>query len=157
MNSQTPAAERASPSHAMPCKIHAIVSWIAQIVSAVILGQTLFFKFSGAPEAVYIFSTLHAEPWGRLGTGVMELIAAVLLLIPRTAVIGAALALGLMGGAIASHLGPLGIVVKDDGGLLFALAITVAAMSSIVLVMRKRQAIALARCALAKVRATKAA
>ena len=102
-----------------------IVSWIARIVAALILGQTLFFKFTGAPESVALFAKLGAEPWGRIGSGVIELIAVVLLLVPRTALAGAVLGLAVMAGAIGSHLTVLGIDT-GDGGLLFALAVIVA-------------------------------
>ena len=102
-----------------------LVSWLLQLVAAGILLQTLFFKFTGAEESVYIFTKLGMEPWGRIGSGVAELLASLLLLIPGFAGPGAALAMGVIGGAIASHLGPLGIVVMDDGGLLFGLALTV--------------------------------
>ncbi|HPJ54269.1 MAG TPA: DoxX family protein, partial [Flavobacteriales bacterium] len=82
-------------------------SWLRRlpdVAAAIILGQTLWFKFTGAPESVYIFSTLGMEPVGRIGSGVAELLAAVLLIIPRTAWLGALLALGIMGGAIMGHL-----------------------------------------------------
>jgi hypothetical protein len=95
------------------------VSWISAIIAAVIMLQTLYFKFSGAQESVYIFSQLGMEPWGRWATGVSELIASVLLIIPRSRGIGALLGAGIMGGAIISHLLILGIEVQDDGGLLF--------------------------------------
>ncbi len=103
------------------------------IIAAVILLQTLWFKFAGAPESVYIFKTLGIEPWGRYGSGVAELIAAILLLIPRTSWMGAALALGIMGGAIISHLTVLGIEVMGDGGTLFMLALAVAVCSAFIL------------------------
>lgn len=90
-----------------------------------ILFQTLYFKFTGAQESVHIFSTLHMEPWGRIASGVAELIACLLLVLPRTAVLGALIALGVIAGAIVSHLTVLGIEVLDDGGLLFALAVVV--------------------------------
>ena len=109
-----------------------VVSWIFRIVAAAILLQTLYFKFTAAPESVYIFTTLGLEPWGRIGSGVVELIAAILLLIPATAGFGALLALGVMSGAIMSHLTKLGIEVQGDGGLLFGLAITVFVTSLIV-------------------------
>ncbi|MEM1093342.1 MAG: DoxX family protein [Bacteroidota bacterium] len=109
------------------------IDWIARIVAAVILLQTLFFKFTGAAESVFIFSELGVEPWGRIASGVVELIAAVLLLVPRTAALGALAALGVMGGAIMSHLAVLGIVVQDDGGLLFGLALVVATCSAFAL------------------------
>jgi hypothetical protein len=115
------------------------VGWVLQIVVAAILLQTLFFKFTGSAESVYIFTTLGMEPWGRIGSGVVELIASVLLLVPGRAALGAVLALGVMVGAIASHLGRLGIVVMGDGGLLFGLAVTVFVCSAVVLALRRRQ------------------
>ncbi len=99
--------------------------WILRILAAIILLQTLFFKFSAAEESVYIFSTLGIEPWGRIGSGVIELIASILLLIPRTTAIGAVLGVGVMSGALFFHLTRLGIVVKDDHGQLFVYALLV--------------------------------
>lgn len=99
-----------------------ILPWIARIIAALILVQSLFFKFSGAEESIYIFSTVGLEPWGRWGTGVAELIASVLLLFPRTTWLGAGLGAGVMAGAIFSHLTVLGIEVKNDGGQLFIYA-----------------------------------
>ena len=81
-----------------------IVSWILQLVAAVVLFQTLFFKFTGAKESVYIFTTLGIEPWGRIGSGVAELIASILLLAPPTVFVGAALSLGVITVAIVGHL-----------------------------------------------------
>jgi hypothetical protein len=115
------------------------LSWACQIIAAVILGQTLFFKFTGAPEPIFIFTTLGAEPWGRIGSGIMELAAVVLLLMPRTAAAGAGLAIGLMGGAIGAHLTKLGIEVQGDGGTLFGLAITTLACAVVVLLIRRRE------------------
>ncbi|HXI20705.1 MAG TPA: hypothetical protein VNH46_06450 [Gemmatimonadales bacterium] len=117
----------------------AIICWIAQIVAAVILLQTLFFKFTGAPESIYICTRLGMEPWGRYGTGTMELIASIMLLIPATAGIGAVLALGIISGAIFFHLTRLGIVVQNDGGLLFGLAVTVFLCSALVVWLRREQ------------------
>jgi hypothetical protein len=114
-----------------------IASWVLQLIVAGILLQTLFFKFTGAAESVYIFSTLGAEPWGRIGSGVVELVAALLLLIPATSSIGAALSLAVITGAIMSHLTVLGIEVQGDGGLLFALAVTVFAASAVILLLRR--------------------
>lgn len=113
------------------------VCWGCQIVVALILAQTLYFKFTAASESVYIFTRLGMEPGGRIGSGVAELIAAGLLLRSRTAVWGAILALGVISGAIVSHLTRLGIVVQDDGGLLFGLALVVFAGSAVVLWMRR--------------------
>ena len=98
---------------------------LLRFTAAAILLQTLFFKFSRAEESVYIFSTLGAEPWGRIGSGLVELAAAVLLLVPSTAPVGGLLAMAVMSGAILSHLTVLGIEVRGDGGLLFALALLV--------------------------------
>jgi hypothetical protein len=120
-------------------RTQSIVSWACQLVAAGILFQTLFFKFTGAAESVYIFKTLGMEPWGRIGSGVAELIAVVLLLYPRTVTLGAILALGVISGAIVSHLTKLGIVVMNDGGLLFALAVVVFVASAAVLVIRRTQ------------------
>ena len=114
-------------------------SWALRIMAAAILLQTLFFKFTGAEESVYIFTQLGMEPWGRIGTGVAELVAAVLLLVPQTAPIGAILSLGVITGAIIGHLTMLGIVVKDDGGLLFGLAILVFVCSLGVLYLHRRE------------------
>lgn len=116
-----------------------ITSWIAQLVAAAILGQTLFFKFTGAAESRYIFAQLGVEPWGRIGTGVLELVAVILLLSPRTAVYGGVLALGLMGGAIMSHLTKLGIEVQGDGGLLFGLAIATTLAAATIVAIRFRE------------------
>lgn len=102
-----------------------VFSWICRVVAALILLQTLFFKFTGAAESVYIFTKVGAEPWGRIGSGIVELIAAILLLTPRFTWLGSVLALGVMTGAILSHLTILGIEVQGDKGLLFGLALTV--------------------------------
>lgn len=101
------------------------LSLALRLIAAFILAQTLFFKFSGAAESIYIFKTLGAEPWGRIGSGVAELICVVLLLFPRTAWLGALGGLGVISGAILSHLFVLGIEVNGDGGLLFGMAIVV--------------------------------
>lgn len=116
-----------------------VISWACRIIAALILLQTLFFKFTAAPESVYIFTTVHAEPWGRIGSGVIELIAALLLLVPATVWVGALLALGVMTGAIVSHLTVLGIEVMGDRGLLFGLALTVFCSSAAVLALHRKQ------------------
>jgi putative oxidoreductase len=114
-----------------------IVSWILRIAAAVILLQTLFFKFTGAPESIYIFTKVHAEPWGRIGSGVVELIAAILLLTPRFTWLGSIIALSVMAGAIVCHLTVLGIEVQGDKGLLFALALIVFVASAINLIIHR--------------------
>ncbi len=129
------------------------LSWICRIVAAIILLQTLFFKFTAAPESVYIFTKLGeflhtylpfvpingAEQWGRIGSGVMELIASILLLTPQFVWAGALLAIAATAGAIASHLTFLGVEVQGDKGLLFGLAITVVVTSAIALFLHRKQ------------------
>ena len=114
-------------------KTKTIIYWAARIIAAIIMVQTLYFKFKGEPESIYIFTTIGMEPWGRIGVGVMELIASLLILVPATAWLGAGLALGLMAGAIGMHLTLLGIEVQGDGGYLFFLAVSVAICSVFVL------------------------
>lgn len=116
-----------------------IVSWICRSAAALILLQTLFFKFTAAPESVYIFTKVGAEPWGRIGSGIVELIAAILLLTPRFVWAGSFLALGVMTGAIISHLTVLGIELQGDKGLLFFLAIAVFLTSTIALFLHRKQ------------------
>jgi putative oxidoreductase len=119
-----------------------IVSWICRIVVAAILFQTLFFKFTGAEESKYIFSTVlspELEAYGRIGSGIIELIAVLLLLIPRFTWLGSVIALGTISGAIMSHLSILGIEIKGDGGLLFALAVTVFVFSAVLLIVHRRE------------------
>lgn len=110
-----------------------VVYWLARIVAAVIMLQTLYFKFTASPESVYIFTTVGMEPWGRIGIGVLELIASFLLIITTTAWLGAGLGLGLMAGAIGMHLTMLGIEVQNDHGQLFLYAVIVALCSLYIL------------------------
>lgn len=114
-----------------------VLYWLARILAAIIMLQTLYFKFTGAQESIYIFTKVGMEPWGRIGTGVLELVASILLMMNRTAWVGALLALGLMGGAIMMHLTILGISVMNDGGQLFFYAVAVSACSLFVLLKNK--------------------
>jgi uncharacterized membrane protein YphA (DoxX/SURF4 family) len=114
-----------------------VLSWALRVIASLILLQTLFFKFTAAPESVYIFTKVGAEPWGRITSGVVELIAAVLLLTPRFTWLGSVLALGVMAGAILSHLTILGVEVQGDKGLLFVLAVIVFISSSANLVLHR--------------------
>ena len=114
-------------------KIRTIIYWGARIVAAIIMLQTLYFKFTASPESVYIFTEVGMEPWGRIGVGAMELIASALILVTATAWLGAGLALGLMAGAIGMHLTLLGIEVQDDGGQLFLYAVIVLVCSLYIL------------------------
>ena len=120
-------------------KIKTPLYWAVRLIAAIMMVQTLYFKFTGAEESVYIFTTLGMEPWGRIGVGILELVASVLILINFTAWMGAALALGLMGGAIIMHLTKLGIEVRGDEGQLFYYALIVAVCSMVVLVMNKER------------------
>ena len=114
-------------------KIATLFYWAMRLVAAIIMFQTLYFKFSASAESVYIFTTVGMEPWGRIAIGVMELIATVLLVISPTAWVGAGLAFGLMIGALGMHVTILGIEVKGDGGRLFLYALIVVVCSAVVL------------------------
>ncbi len=116
-----------------------ITNWIIRLVPVIIMLQTLYFKFSAAPESVYIFSKIGMEPYGRIGIGVLELIASILILIPRTTSYGAVLGLGLMLGAIKFHVTELGIDVQNDGGKLFYMAVIVAVFCLILIVSHRKQ------------------
>lgn len=116
---------------------------ITSIVAAIILLQTLYFKFTGAPESVYIFSELGVEPFGRIGTGVIELVISLLLLFRKTSLMGAVLGIGVISGAILSHIFILGIVVQDDGGLLFGLALAVFVSLFISIIIQKEKLVLL--------------
>jgi hypothetical protein len=124
-----------------PTLTRTIFSFLLRGVTAVILLQTLYFKFSAAPESVYIFSTLGLEPWGRIGTGVLELIASVLLVTPRTVSAGALLSLGVISGALIGHLTRLGITMPavGDHGELFTLAVIVFVCSASILVLHRSE------------------
>jgi putative oxidoreductase len=115
-----------------------IISLIARIIAAFIMSQTLYFKFTGAAESVYIFSKIGMEPVGRIGTGVGELIASALLLIPATCWVGAILAIVLMSGAIFFHLTILGVEIMNDGGQLFYYGISVMACAVIILLIHRK-------------------
>lgn len=120
-------------------KSRQVFLWVLRILAALIMLQSLFFKFSASEESVYIFTTVGMEPWGRIATGAAELIAAILLLWPKTTVWGAVLAAGVMSGAIFFHLTTLGLVVKDDGGQLFIYALIVFIASLILVWYHKEQ------------------
>lgn len=107
--------------------------FILRLIVAIILIQTLRFKFTAHPDSVYIFEQVGLEPFGRIGIGVLELIAGILLLIPKTVWAGATLTLGLIGGAIMMHLTQLGIEVQNDGGVLFITALVTFILSAIIL------------------------
>jgi uncharacterized membrane protein YphA (DoxX/SURF4 family) len=117
--------------------------WLLRLIAAIIMLQTLLFKFSGADESIYIFTKLGLEPWGRIGTGIIELIASVLILYPRTTAFGAALGMGVMAGAIFYHITKLGIEVQNDSGQLFIYAILVFVSCTLLFLTYRKQIIRL--------------
>ena len=112
--------------------------WMLRLLAAVIFLQTLYFKFTGHPQSVALFTQLGMEPWGRIGTGVLELIASILILYPRTTGWGAALGLGLMGGALFFHLTKLGIVFDGDAVLFIYALITFVCCLILFIIYRKQ-------------------
>ncbi|GAA4971257.1 DoxX family membrane protein [Algibacter aquimarinus] len=111
---------------------------VLRLIVAIILIQTLRFKFTAHPDSVYIFETVGLEPYGRIGIGILELIAGILLLVPKTVWLGALLTLGIIGGAIFMHLTMLGIEVNEDGGVLFYTAVLTFTLSAILLYLYKK-------------------
>ncbi len=124
-------------------QLKSIFLWVLRIVAALIMLQTLYYKFSASEESVYIFSVVGIEPWGRIATGVFELIASVLLLYPRTTHLGALLGTGLMSGALLMHFTLLGLEVKEDGGLLFIYALLVLLCCLLLLYFHRQQVLQL--------------
>ncbi len=120
-----------------------IISWVLRLTVAIILLQTLYFKFTAHPDSVHIFSAIGVEPWGRIGLGIVELITAILILNPKTKIIGMINSLGIILGAVFSHLLVLGVNVGNDGGGLFTLAIIVLIASTIFLILNKTEVISL--------------
>lgn len=127
----------------MSTTLKSALDWIFRIAAALIMAQSLYFKFSGADESIYIFSKLGMEPWGRFGTGLIELVACGLLLTNKTVHFGAALGLGTMAGAIFFHLTVLGVEVQGDRGLLFAYAIIVLISCIVTLVLNREKLLSL--------------
>jgi uncharacterized membrane protein YphA (DoxX/SURF4 family) len=111
-------------------KTKQIIYWATRIVASLIMLQTLYFKFTASPESVYIFTTVGMEPWGRIGVGIFELVASVLILVPSLVWLGSLVAMGLMAGAIGMHATLLGIEVMGDGGQLFMYSVIVAICSA---------------------------
>ena len=119
------------------------ISWIFRIAAAAILLQTLYFKFTAQPESVALFTKLGVEPWGRIATGVIELITSILLLLPSVVFVGAFLGMGVMAGAILSHLTIIGIESQQDGGQLFVLAIITLISCLVTAIIYKKEGAAL--------------
>ncbi|PJZ45610.1 DoxX family protein [Leptospira brenneri] len=120
-------------------KIGTILFHVSRVIAILILGQTLYFKFSGSEESKFIFSVMGMEPWGRYGLAVLESFCILFLLLPRLVWLGALVGFNLMLGAVLSHFVFLGIVVKDDGGLLFLLALVVFALSTYLLYVERKK------------------
>ncbi|WP_298533489.1 DoxX family membrane protein [uncultured Algibacter sp.] len=112
---------------------------VLRIIVSVILIQTLRFKFTAHPDSIYIFEKVGLEPLGRIGIGIIELIAGILLLIPKTVWIGATLTIGIIGGAIIMHLTKIGIEVNNDNGTLFYTAIITFIFAGIILYFNRAQ------------------
>jgi len=115
------------------------ISLSLRILVAVILVQTLRFKFTAHPDSVYIFTMLNLEPYGRIGIGIIELISATLLLIPKTVWVGASISIAVISGAIISHLTKLGIIVNEDKGLLFTTAVITLVLSAVILILHRKE------------------
>ncbi len=120
-----------------------IFTWVLKILAALIMLQTLYFKFSAAPQSVHLFTILGMEPWGRIGIGSLELVASILILIPRTTGFGALMGVGLMAGAIFFHITKLGLEFDGDY-VLFIYAVITFVCSSILVVLYKNQLLSLA-------------
>lgn len=112
---------------------------VAAIIAAVILLQTLYFKFTGHSDSIYIFSRIGIEPYGRIGLGIIELVVAGLLLFHKTSLWGGILGIGIAMGAVLSHLFILGVEVNNDGGALFSLAIITFLCSAVVVFLKNEQ------------------
>jgi len=139
MTTKTPLDVSPKNTSSVALKTKNILHWTLKGIAALIMLQTLFFKFSGAEESIYIFSTLGMEPWGRYGTGIAELIASILLLTPKFSIWGAILAMGIMAGAILSHIAVLGIEVKGDHGQLFIYACIVFVACAVVILNNSKE------------------
>ncbi|WP_299676016.1 DoxX family protein [uncultured Tenacibaculum sp.] len=115
------------------------LSWLLRILIAVIFIQTLYFKFTAHPDSVHIFSSLGLEPFGRIGLGIAELITSILLLVPRTKIIGLLLSIGIILGAVFSHFLVIGTNVEGDGGTLFCLALVILSACIALLIIYKKE------------------
>jgi putative oxidoreductase len=112
------------------------LSWLAQLVAAAILGMAGLSKLSSAPDSVALFTRLGVEPWGRYLLGAVELLTALLLLWPKSAVVGGVLGMVLMLGAIATHLFRIGITYGGDPSL-FLMATVVLLASAATITLRR--------------------
>jgi uncharacterized membrane protein YphA (DoxX/SURF4 family) len=114
-----------------------IFTWALRLIAAFLMLQTLYFKFTAQPESIELFTKLGMEPWGRIGTGIGELIASILILVPRTTLIGAIMGLGLMSGAIFFHLTKLGIYFGGDA-VLFSYAVIIFTCCTLLIIIYRK-------------------
>ena len=114
-----------------------LLSFVIRIAISLIYLQTLYFKFTAHPDSVYIFSKLGLEPYGRIGIGMLELIVAILLVLNKTKLLSIIVSLGIITGAIASHLLVIGITIKEDHGGLFTLAIIIFTLNIVLIYLHK--------------------
>ncbi|WP_425389463.1 DoxX family protein [Ekhidna sp.] len=101
-----------------------LVHIIPRLIVAIILAQTLPFKFSGSEESVWIFEQIGWEPWGRYLIASIETVSTIFLL-TNYYIIGAIISLSIISAANFLHFTKLGFIVNDDGGTLFILSIIV--------------------------------
>ena len=118
--------------------IRSIGIWILRLIPALLLLQTLYFKFTAHPESVKLFTEIGMEPWGRIGTGIIELIAAILLLIPRFTGFGALLGLAMMTGALYFHLTKIGVNFNGDPLLFIYAVITFVCCAMLILIYKSK-------------------
>jgi uncharacterized membrane protein YphA (DoxX/SURF4 family) len=112
--------------------------WILRIIPALILLQTLYFKFTAHPESVRLFTEIGMEPWGRIGTGILELIAGILLLVPRFTGYGSILGLTMMTGALYFHLTKIGVNFGGNPLLFIYALVTFACCAALILIYRNQ-------------------
>jgi uncharacterized membrane protein YphA (DoxX/SURF4 family) len=112
--------------------------WILRLVPAIILLQTLYFKFTAHPQSVKLFTEIGMEPYGRIGTGIIELIAAILILIPRFTGYGAILGLIMMTGALYFHLTKIGIYFDGDPVLFLYALVTFISCAILIFIYKKQ-------------------
>ncbi len=122
----------------MTLNFKTIAIWVLRLLAALILLQTLYFKFTAHPQSVELFTKIGMEPWGRIGTGVFELVASILILYPRTTGIGALLGVGLMAGAIFFHVTILGLDFGGDYVLFIYALITFVCCAILTLIFRNQ-------------------
>lgn len=147
----TPQSPVDAPSHALKSRNQRIASWIMRIIIAAGFTMTGFIpKLTGAPESIELFNKLGAGDPGRYFTAIVELAATILILLPKTVPVGAALVIATMLGALASHAAIIGF--EDHYGPLALMALALLALAVATLFLHRRHAFAIARPLLGKAR-----